>query len=313
MKKKVTGRKDKRKVDSDSGSDGDITTTTTTTTTTTDAPAETTSTEPITVETKREKLDKTTLSTAPTLGTMKLLGTPSRAVETQRFKDDPAEFLGRNNVSFVGINYGSLPGASDTSLFQMRAQHQPHPTDRKQDDLFVVTRDRQYVLDAEIPAATFRPQYDQTLPLTIAIREKVPDTGVRFLKWRENRLTAMFLDKEATWVFTGPLQGCNVYVADLGDGQTALLHANANANADEEINDKAKDAKAEAFLEPMKGHVTNRLARGDYAPTEPEQIYNGFVYGRKNSDQTWSFFSYVITLTKAGDVIGRRLEPLPPT
>jgi hypothetical protein len=326
-KKRTNTRKKSRTVDIENDSD---TTTTEEPTTTTTGSVHTSKTsgaqrtipghpgtisdQPGTVENKREKLNKATASIEPGKSApgkeSKSTVKPDPAADTEAFKKDPAPFLETHFVSFGGINWGSLPTATDYLLFQMKPQ-QPHSDDRTKDDLFVVTRDSRYVLDVEFPAATFMPQYDNTLQLNLVIREKVPDTGVRYLKWMGNRLTAMFLDEDATWVFTGPLQGCHVYVAELEDGGTVLLHANANEVTNEADNEKAKDDKASAFLAPLKGRVTHRLARRDYASRVPGIVYNGFVAGRKNPDKTWSFSYYVIYLNEAKSITGRRLQDLP--
>ena len=305
LKKKPNTRKDRRKDESDT----DPPTSTVTPPLSTTSPI---SGRPVAIESKRDKRIGASPSTVsvvlPGRGSVRDTSEPS--ADTKAFKDDPAAFLESNYVSFSGINWGSLPSAKSDLLFQLNPQLQDPGFDQKEEDLFVVTRDPRYVLDVDVSPPNIKPQYDGTKLLVLAIRDTGPDTGVRFLRWEANKLTAMFLDEDATWVVTGPLQGCHVYVAELAGGGAVLLHANANDTLDEDRNMQIKDNKAETFLAPMKGQITHRLVRKDYAPSR-EFAYNGFVFGQKNPDQTWSFFSYVIHLNMDGIAL-RRLAPLPP-
>jgi hypothetical protein len=228
-------------------------------------------------------------------------------------KSNPHEFLGSRNVSFAGINYGTLPGSSEEGvLFQMNALLQPDPKNRATHDLFIVTRDPRYVLDVQI--LPDKPQFPGILPIRLAVSKGGPDTGVRFLRWQDNKLTGTVLDENASLVFTGPLQGCNVYVATVpggtGEGETVLMHANANDAPTEAENEPIKAGKARDFAADMGGaRITHRLSRADYAPASGDP-YNGFVYGQKQADGSWNFFAY--TLILGASATSHRLDPLHP-
>jgi hypothetical protein len=230
-------------------------------------------------------------------------------------KANPHDFLIDTKASFAGLNYGTLPGSSTEGLlFQMKALRQPAPEKLATHDLFMVTRDPAYGLDVQV--LLDKPQFPGVLPIRLAVGEGGPDTGVRFLRWQENKLTGTVLDANATLVFTGPLQGCDIYVATVpgglgtGPAQTILMHVNANDAPTEAENGPIKTEKANAFAAAMGGSaITHHLARADYAPASGD-AYNGFVYGKKRDDGSWDFFVY--TLILGARATTHRLDPLPP-
>lgn len=108
------------------------------------------------------------------------------------------------------------------------------------------------------------------------------DTGVRALPWRESELTYMKLDFSARWFFTGPIEGCYIYVArgmmDKNRGETYVFHVNANSTTGAG-NMQAKDNMVIPIIR-AKGLVPiNRLTYSDYRPGDPECSGQGFVYG----------------------------------
>jgi hypothetical protein len=130
----------------------------------------------------------------------------------------------------------------------------------------------------------------------IRVDSAVADAGVRYLPYQEDKLTYLQLDAAAQWVFTGPIEGCFVYVITNG-GNTYLFHVNANAVA-AGGNALAKDTKLRATLNALVpgGVITHRLARDDYGTLPPEnRPFRGFVYGR-HTGAGWEFrfFSFIL-------------------
>jgi hypothetical protein len=123
------------------------------------------------------------------------------------------------------------------------------------------------------------------------------DAGVRYLPYQANKLSYLQLDAAAQWVFTGPIEGCFVYVVTDG-GNTYLFHVNANAVADPAANALAKDTKLREALTALLPHgvIIHRLARADYYPPAVDRRpFRGFVYGQLTG-AGWEFryHSFVI-------------------
>jgi len=106
---------------------------------------------------------------------------------------------------------------------------------------------------------------------------------VIFLPWQEDRCTLTVLSNSADLFLTGPLSGCNVYLATRAGSPPMVFHANANANSSSvPLNNQAKDAEA-AKIAGEKGYsITNRLARGQYE-------LPAFIWGYR-FDTTWAMF-----------------------
>jgi hypothetical protein len=110
----------------------------------------------------------------------------------------------------------------------------------------------------------------------------VAEAGVRYLPYQADKLSYMRLDVAAQWIYTGPIEGCFVYVVTHG-GHTYLFHVNANIVAGAHANALAKDTKLRAALNTLLpgGVVVNRLARDDYAPPAGDhRPFRGFVWGQ---------------------------------
>jgi hypothetical protein len=137
----------------------------------------------------------------------------------------------------------------------------------------------------------------------IRIVDAALDAGVRYLPYQANKLSYIRLDAAAQWIFTGPIEGCFVYVVTHG-GNTYLIHVNANAVADPVANAVAKDTKlrtaVNAFLPG--GVITHRLSRADYSPLPGEvRPFRGFVYGRL-AGVAWEFRYHSFILNGAAAV-----------
>ncbi len=125
----------------------------------------------------------------------------------------------------------------------------------------------------------------------LSIVKSTVDTGVRALPWRESEMTYMKLDANARWFFTGPIEGCYIYVARGTGGsnhaETYIFHVNANA-VNGAGNMQAKDNMVIAAMR-AKGLVPiNRLTYDDYHPGDPTCSGQGFVYGWREVSN-WNF------------------------
>lgn len=124
----------------------------------------------------------------------------------------------------------------------------------------------------------------------IRIVAAAADAGVRYLPYQADKLSYMRLDAAARWIFTGPIEGCFVYVVTHG-GSTYLFHVNANTVPDPAANALAKDTKLRAAVNALLpgGVITHRLSRSAYSPPAGEgRPFRGFVYGRYTG-AAWEF------------------------
>lgn len=126
------------------------------------------------------------------------------------------------------------------------------------------------------------------------------DEGVRYLPWAENMTTFMRLDTATEKLFfTGPLQGCHIYVARAGTGWY-VVHVNYNKDPSPEGNLSAKETfyqLAQNYFDSMGATDVGALRRADYDPGGLTP-YNAFAYGIRTD--TWRFYVHVASNTAAG-------------
>jgi hypothetical protein len=138
------------------------------------------------------------------------------------------------------------------------------------------------------------------------------DAGIRYLPYQANKLTYIKLDGAAQWFFTGPIEGCFVYVVR-HDGSTYVFHVNANAVPDPTENARAKDTKLRVARDALlpDGTIVHRLSLGDYAPPgDDKRPFRGFVYG-KRTDDAWEFRYHSFIIDGASAVPLKPASPLP--
>jgi len=138
------------------------------------------------------------------------------------------------------------------------------------------------------------------------------DVGVRYLPYQADKLTYMELDAAARWIFTGPIEGCFVYVVT-HSGSTYLFHVNANTVPDPVANALAKDTKLRAAVNALLpgGVITHRLSRSDYyPPADEKRPFRGFVYGRYTG-AAWEFRYHSFIMNGAAAVPLYHAQPLP--
>lgn len=121
------------------------------------------------------------------------------------------------------------------------------------------------------------------------------DEGVRCLPWTPDKATFTRLDTTTDRLFfTGPLQGCHIYVARQ-QGTWYVVHANYNADTAPAANIQAKHTLyelAQNFFDGMGVTDVGALLRPDYMPAT-QDAYNAFVYGVRTD--TWRFYVHCST------------------
>ena len=146
----------------------------------------------------------------------------------------------------------------------------------------------------EFPAdVRFSMKIEQAGPAaTVRLEQQVGnwETGIRYLPWQPDWCTYVRMDANSSLAFTGPLTGCNIYVAG-PKANPVLFHTNSNTNADNmALNNVAKRAMALNLLAanclglPANTMIGGQLQRATYSGT-----YLGFVFGLKEAAE-WKFF-----------------------
>lgn len=137
-----------------------------------------------------------------------------------------------------------------------------------------------------------------TPPLTSIVLEEGANAlgGVVYLPYRDNAITMMSIPMEARWFFTGPLQGCHVYIASNGM-QMAALHVNMNRETDPVANDTAKGRlRDSALAQYYPGYtVISSLSAGEYRPPGGDP-YEAFVIGHANAPGDWKFYVHSVNI-----------------
>jgi hypothetical protein len=130
--------------------------------------------------------------------------------------------------------------------------------------------------------------------ITIARSGGTASNGVIYLPFKEDTTTFLPLDAGASWFFTGPLEGCHVYVATSPGGQPVVIHANANASS-AATNARIKQDQANHVTGGLVGGyaITKTLTAADYKPANTDP-YRAFVFGVNNGG--WTFYMHSINL-----------------
>lgn len=126
------------------------------------------------------------------------------------------------------------------------------------------------------------------LPLIQAVEgTRAEGERVCFLPWKEDTCTLTKLSTAATLFLTGPLSGCNIYIAQKSGHRPLIFHGNLNSDGeDRNTNNVRKDKEAINIASAREFVISHRLARGDY------QI-PAFVWGTRAGD-TWNFFVHEV-------------------
>lgn len=133
-----------------------------------------------------------------------------------------------------------------------------------------------------LTAKLFKPN----LPINAPIIKVMAGAGgkeVAFLPWQEDKCTATTLSDSAELFLTGPLSGCNVYLATKAGHPPMVFHGNSNTNSsDLKANNIAKDTEAALIASAQGYKIVNRLARGTYE-------IPAFVWGYR-AGTMWTMF-----------------------
>ena len=212
--------------------------------------------------------------------------------DKQSFLLAPTSFLERNPVHLGSFDTRVYPNG-DADVFEKSPTFDGNATFYQQkDDKF---------LDIDLRKIKIGKFVGFPEIFHIIFSKSDKDEGIRFLPWQDNKVTYCQLDNQATWFFTGPLQGCHIYVGE-DNGTPYVFHVNDNSSEDDSIdkNMAAKDTKVMRLIDAELPNLilTHRLARVDYS-SEGKIPYNGFVYGRKLRNE-WNFYvhSYELNTDK---------------
>jgi hypothetical protein len=121
------------------------------------------------------------------------------------------------------------------------------------------------------------------------------DQGIRFLPWEANCVTCTEIDGNARTFFTGPLQGCAIYLGRAnGNGNWWAFHANRN-NSGTVDNNAIKSAMTVSTVVCLGTPITMKhqaLYGQDYTD-------QGFVFGQVSSNQ-WKFYAANLAIGASG-------------
>lgn len=121
------------------------------------------------------------------------------------------------------------------------------------------------------------------------------DLGIRFLPWEPNCVTCMEIDANARTFFTGPLQGCAIYLGQAnGNGNFWAFHANRN-NSGTVDNNAIKTSMTINTIPCLGTPITVRYA-ALYGTDYTDQ---GFVFGQR-SGTTWTFYAANLAIAGGG-------------
>jgi hypothetical protein len=144
--------------------------------------------------------------------------------------------------------------------------------------------------------------------LRIVKTDTETDAGVRYLPYQENKLSYCSLDAAVQWIFTGPIEGCSVYVVESGS-DVYLFHVDSNQVPDPRENAVEKDMKLRNAINTLLpgAVIRHRLCVQDYRADRP---YRGFVYGRRVGG-AWEFRYHSFILDGNEPVHLHPARPLP--
>jgi len=116
------------------------------------------------------------------------------------------------------------------------------------------------------------------------------ETGVRYLPWQPDYCVYTRMDAAAGIVFTGPLSGCNIYVAGPRT-DPVLFHTNSNTSGDNAaLNNTAKRTLTLNMLAAnAMGLPANTLIAGELERASYSGSFLGFVFGLKEGND-WKFY-----------------------
>lgn len=121
---------------------------------------------------------------------------------------------------------------------------------------------------------------------TVEVKKSGVDKGIRYLPWQENAVTFMKLDGAAKSIYTGPLSGCSIFIAEDFSNDHWMFHVNRN-NAATEDNTAIKDSMLVSALVSSQTVVKNIVCKAIY-----KQHYKdfGFVFGKRAGNK-WKYFA----------------------
>lgn len=195
--------------------------------------------------------------------------------ETRSFLPEPKKFIESHPCTLALLGQLDIPKVFGAP--KARAEHVLDFVDKGSDTVSAILR--------------WHKDRDGAFEILPVVSKASP--RITFLPYEDSAITMTKVSSKAMWFFTGPLSGCNVYVATHAGSEPYVLHANLN-NKDSNVkeNVKAKDELAKKALAEIKKEtkldyaITRRLARGEYQG-------EAFVFGNRLS-KGWEFWHHSI-------------------
>lgn len=131
----------------------------------------------------------------------------------------------------------------------------------------------------------------------ITIVSQTLNHGIQYLPWAPDKSTYMRVDPNATLIFTGPLQGCNIYIGDNG-GIPIIFHCNYNSEPAPALNEQMKTG----MFTTASGLAHSQMSRGRYVRSQymTANTLEAFVFGWKRPGGNWEFYGHSYGLGGGG-------------
>lgn len=138
---------------------------------------------------------------------------------------------------------------------------------------------------------------------TVQVSQGPVDRGIRFLPWQANAVTYMALDPAATTFFTGPINGCSVYLGQQW-GTWWAFHANRN-------NAGAHNAATKAGMtDDVRANLPVRVDIMHSVVYQHEYHNFGFVCGQIKNGR-WKFYVVDTAMTATAGTYTQTVRAVP--
>jgi len=138
---------------------------------------------------------------------------------------------------------------------------------------------------------------------TVEVDHGAIDLGIRYLPWKADTVTFMSLDAAATTFFTGPINGCSIYLGQSPTGTWWAFHSNRNNLGHHNAGVKAAMTNGVCARLPIALNIVHQVVyQQDYQDL-------GFVCGQIKHGQ-WVFY-VVDTRMKGGGKYATTVNRVP--
>lgn len=127
-----------------------------------------------------------------------------------------------------------------------------------------------------------------------------------WLPWKTSELTSIELDNGADFFFTSEMSNCRFSI--LTDGvkpRVAHVAGNVTRGKRDQLEKAATDTKAARRLSIAGGDIHGYRGRDS---TDATRQSSAFVFGRRQSDNTWKFYAQIATGFLDGTMLAKPLQ-----